>query len=253
MKQVPYQGAYSRRRFSNYAIGAQDPGAYAANHESTPTETNEPHVVVGPGVNTSNLKVTAYLSWPAKMGRINGNGINYSMTEKEPSSGTLTALFGSTVTIEATPKAGYRFVRWQGGPVDGMTSPQVSFKLTMPCVIKAVFEVYFNIQHNPVNPGSGGNGGENPSDNPPGGNGGEPPVSGGGNGDEPPVSGGGNGNGGNGNSNGGNGNGNGGNHTIDTYGGGFVDTKLIPFVRQWWWAILIVAYIAYKEWKGGKQ
>ena len=23
-----------------------------------------------------------------------------------------------------------------------------------------------------------------------------------------------------------------------------------PFVKKWWWAILIVAYIAYKEWKG---
>ena len=29
--------------------------------------------------------------------------------------------------------------------------------------------------------------------------------------------------------------------------------KLKPFLKKWWWVILIVAYIAYNEWKGGKK
>ena len=34
---------------------------------------------------------------------------------------------------------------------------------------------------------------------------------------------------------------------------GVIVEKAKPFVKKWWWAILIVAYIAYKEWKGAKK
>ena len=47
------------------------------------------------------------------------------------------------------------------------------------------------------------------------------------------------------------GGGSGGSGSSDT-GGGIVD-QVKPFVKKWWWAILIVAYIAYKEWKGARK
>ena len=200
MNKQAYNGAYSRRRFSNFEI--EIGGSIGA--------------IPSPKV----LKV----AWNGTMGSVTGTGgFAVSGASTPPDYGMATVAEGDTVTLTATANAGYHFVRWNG-PVTGKnTSNPVDVKMTQNCEVIAVFA--------PDTPG------EHPSDNPTGGNGGEPPVSGGGNG-----------NGGNGN-----GNGNGGNHTNGLYGGSFVDQKLIPFVRQWWWAILIVAYIAYKEWKGARQ
>ena len=211
MNKQTYQGAYSRRRFSNSSVAG-----------NSNVETNDNY-----DVKTSVLKV----SWNGTQGRVTGSGSFQIDTEVPACLASAKVLTGNTVTLVATPNAGYHFERWSGMPVSGVTNKSVTIKMTQDYNIRAVFA--------PDMPG------EHPSDNPTGGNGGEPPVSGGGNGNggEPPVSGGGNGNG----------NGNGGNHTNGLYGGSFVDQKLIPFVRQWWWAILIVAYIAYKEWKGARQ
>lgn len=202
MSKQAYNGAYSRRRFSNFEI--ETGGSMGA--------TPAPKV----------LKV----AWNGTMGSVSGTGgFRVSQETTPPSYGLATVGAGDTVKLTATANPGYHFVRWNGPVTGKITSNPVDVKMTQHCEVIAVFA--------PDTPG------EHPSDNPSGGNGGEPPVSGGGNG-----------NGGNGN---GNGNGNGGNHTSGLYGGSFVDQKLIPFVRQWWWAILIVAYIAYKEWKGARQ
>lgn len=206
MNNQPYQGAYSRRRFSNYAIN------------QTSADNTGLHMESHGDINLK--KVTLKVSWNGAMGRVTGSG-NYTVeTATPPCQASATVIPGTTVTLTATPDAGYHFEGWRGAPVEGVISQSVNIKVSNNLNVSAVFA--------PDTPG------EHPSDNPTGGNGGEPPVSVGGNG-----------NGGNGN-----GNGNGGNHTNGLYGGSFVNQKLIPFVRQWWWAILIVAYIAYKEWKG---
>lgn len=208
MSKQAYNGAYSRRRFSNLSVNSTAADNTGLHMESHGTVTLK--------------KVTLKVSWNGAMGRVTGSG-NYTVeTATPPCQASATVIPGTTVTLTAEPFAGYHFVRWNGLVTVKDTSNPVDVKMTQNCEVIAVFA--------PDTPG------EHPSDNPTGGNGGEPPVSGGGNG-----------NGGNGN---GNGNGNGGNHTNGLYGGSFVDQKLIPFVRQWWWAILIVAYIAYMEWKG---
>lgn len=199
MNKQTYQGAYSRRRFSNFEI--ETGGSMGA--------------IPAPKV----LKV----AWNGTMGSVSGTGgFRVSQETTPPSYGLATVGAGDTVKLTATANAGYHFVRWNGIVTVKDTSNPVDVKMTQNCEVIAVFA--------PDTPG------EHPSDNPSGGNGGEPPVSGGGNG-----------NGGNGN-----GNGNGGNHTNGLYGGSIVD-QVKPFVKKWWWAILIVAYIAYKEWKGARQ
>lgn len=35
--------------------------------------------------------------------------------------------------------------------------------------------------------------------------------------------------------------------------GGSLFDKVIPFVKKWWWALLIVAYVIYKDMKGGSK
>lgn len=149
---------------------------------------------------------TANVSWDGSMGRVTGNGLVLSDTGRA-NSGVLTANAGSTVTLTASPLAGYHFVKWQGVPVDGKTTETVSFQMNNNYNIKAVFAA--------DNPNSGGG-------NVVGGGGGggsvitDQPV------DQPTVT------------------------------GGKTNTgKVKAFVKKWWWAILIVAYVVYKE--GGKK
>ncbi len=205
MNKQTYQGAYSRRRFSNFEI--ETGGSIGA--------------IPAPKV----LKV----AWNGTMGSVSGTGgFRVSQETTPPSYGLATVGAGDTVKLTATANAGYHFVKWNG-PVTGKNiSNPVDVKMTQNCEVIAVFA--------PDTPG------EHPSDNPTGGNGGEPPVSGGGNGNggEPPVSGG----------------GNGGSTGMFGFLGVYPMTGepyLRAFVRKYWWAILIVSYIAYKEWKGARQ
>lgn len=209
MNNQPYQGAYSRRRFSNYAINR--------------TSADKPDLHMESYGDINLKKVTLKVSWNGAMGRVTGSG-NYTVeTATPPCQASATVIPGTTVTLTATPDAGYHFEEWRGAPVEGVTSQSVKIKVSNNLNVSAVFA--------PDTPG------EHPSDNPTGGNGGEPPVSGGGNGGEPPVSGG----------------GNGGSIGMLDFLGVYPmagEPYLRAFVRKYWWAILIVAYIAYKEWKG---
>lgn len=212
MNNQTYQGAYSRRRFSNLSVNsaaADNTGLHIGSH--------------GP---VTLKKVTLKVSWNGAMGRVTGSG-NYTVeTATPPCQASAKVIPGTTVTLTAEPFAGYHFVRWNGLVTVKDTSNPVDVKMTQNCEVIAVFA--------PDTPG------EHPSDNPSGGNGGEPPVSGGGNGGEPPVSGG----------------GNGGIPGMLAFLGVYPrigEPYLRAFVRKYWWAILIVAYIAYKEWKGARQ
>lgn len=120
------------------------------------------------------------------MGRVLASGL---------ANGEIAAHAGDTVKLTAQPNSSSRFVAWQGGPIDGMTSEEVSFVVGSNLHVRAVFE-----------PASGG------SDDPAG----EFPTW------EP------------------------------AHGQGIAE-KALAFAKQWWWAILIVGYIAYKELKGGRQ
>lgn len=182
----PYQGAYSRRRFSNFEIGTSDP-------------------IDNPG----SFK-TLSVHWDPSMGKVTGSG---NFNANGSGFGLATAAPGDTITLTAYPEKGYHFVHWGGAVSAKNTNNPIDIKMNTSADVKAVFAKDPDIPSpppgggdpdTPLDPGTGGNGG------------------------------------------------NGGTYTTGT-GGGFVDQKLIPFVRQWWWAILIVAYIAYKEWKGGKQ
>lgn len=155
-------------------------------------------------VDTSDIKVVAFIGWNKNMGCVRADGMTYANAEREPSSGQITVTKGNSVFMEAVPKAGYHFVCWHGGPVDGSTQRQVTVTLTAPCAINAVFAA------------DSVDAGEAPVDN----NG---PISGNMNSETTVVY-----------------------TNADTF-------NLKAFVMKWWWAILIVAYIAYKEWKGARQ
>ncbi len=141
----------------------------------------------------------ANVSWDSKMGSVNGDGLVLS-SEARASSGQLAAAQGSTVSLTASPLAGYKFVAWHGAPVEGKTSKTVSFQMNANYAIRAEFA------SEKQSTGGGGTGG-----------GGTDPET-------PSV--------------------------VSPAGTGF---GLMSFVKKWWWAILIVAYIVYKDRKGGSK
>lgn len=95
--------------------------------------------------------VTATVRWNGDMGRVNGNGLKVANAARE-GSGVVRAAQGSSITLTASPLAGYRFVQWHGGPVDGKASDTVSFQMLSNCAITAEFAAVDA-------PGSGGGGG----------------------------------------------------------------------------------------------
>ena len=155
-----------------------------------------------------------HVRWDTSMGRVTSPGSNMQ-------NGELTVRSGDLVTLEATPDQGYHFVHWNGAPLSGRTDNRVQFNVNNNYTIKAVFA-----KDNP-------NGGDNPPGN------GEPndpnkeiPGGGGGGIDVPPTR----------------------VPEIDpTPVSETLTEKAMAFVKQWWWALLIVGYIAYKEMKGGKK
>lgn len=151
---------------------------------------------------------TANVTWDGKMGRVNGNSLVLDDTART-GSGVVTASQGSSVTLTASPLAGYRFVKWRGAPVDGKTSSTITFQMNSNYNIKAEFAA--------EDPGNGGGGGGSVIG---GGGGGGSPT------DTPSP-------------------------TVTTVSK--KETGVKAFVKKWWWAILIVAYVVYKEMKGGSK
>lgn len=97
--------------------------------------------------NTCTVKVTCN----AAMGSVHNDAMH---------EGEISVTQGSLVSLKATPKAGYHFVKWTGGPrtVDGKTTEEIQFNVASNCTINAVFA-----PDTPENPGggyTGGNGGE---------------------------------------------------------------------------------------------
>lgn len=103
-------------------------------------------------LNVSQPNRTAKVTWDGKMGRVNGNSLVTSPEARE-GVGTVSATQGSSVTLTASPLAGYRFVKWHGAPVEGKTSTTVSFPMNSDYSIHAEFAA------NPSVPSSGGGGG----------------------------------------------------------------------------------------------
>lgn len=126
--------------------------------------------------------------------------------------GQMTAAQGSTVTLEAVPNQGYKFVEWKGYPVSGNARNPVSFSVNNNYAIRAVFastgtpDPNTDDPHNeePGGGGGGGNGGGSPF---------APPQ-------VPPSAG-----------------------TVET---------IVAYAKKYWWALLIAAYLIFKDRKGGK-
>lgn len=95
---------------------------------------------------------TVNVQWNATMGSVHNDLMQ---------NGSIAVSQGSSIKLKATPKAGYHFVKWTGGPrtVDGSTAEEVQFAVASNCTINAVFEA-----DTPENPG-----GENPGGFYPGG------------------------------------------------------------------------------------
>ena len=120
---------------------------------------------------------------------------------------------GNSVTLTAQPKQGYRFVRWEGLTVAGKLN-QTSAN---PQIVQQVFA---NLNLNAVfEPESGG--GSDDQHDP------DEPTPG----DSPTP----------------------GNDPNMPMGPAILANKAIAFAKQWWWALLIVGYIVYKEMKGGRS
>ena len=184
MNKQSYQGAYSRRRFSNYS-----------------TEKDADLHVEGSG-DINLKKVTLKVSWNGAMGRVTGSG-NYTVdTETPPCLASATVIPGTTVTLTAEPDAGYHFVGWRGAPVEGVTSQSVNIRVSNNLNVSAVFAPDTPGEHHDL-------GGDHDHDA------------------EKPNG-----------------------YQYKDLGGDSNVYKVKSFVKKWWWAILIVAYIAYKEWKG---
>lgn len=200
MNNQPYQGAYSRRRFSNYAINR--------------TSADKPDLHMESYGDINLKKVTLKVSWNGAMGRVTGSG-NYTVeTATPPCQASATVIPGTTVTLTATPDAGYHFEGWRGAPVEGVTSQSVNIKVSNNLNVSAVFAPDTPGEHHDL-------GGDHDHDE-------EKPD---GYQYKPQ----------------------GGSTDVLAFLGVYPmagESGLRAFVRKYWWAILIVAYIAYKEWKG---
>lgn len=190
-------------------------GAYSRRFSNSSVVSGSSVVNESSPLKTFQLKVR----WNGTKGRVVGSG-NFALESDSAAAcvANASAVAANTITLTATPKSGYRFAGWRGIPVAGNTNETVTIKMLQNYDVTAVFEAV-------ENPGGGDytggdentGGGENPGGN---------DYTGGG----------------------------------ENPGGGY--TPIAPtnptdvaktFVKKWWWAILIVAYIAYKEWKGSRK
>lgn len=131
--------------------------------------------------------------------------------------GQMTVPTGAQVTLSATPKDGYVFRRWTGRQFAGVQSNESrTITLTMP---NADVSLYAEFAKAVDSPGGGGG-------TPGGGQSDDPGIPGGGYTPDPIIPG-------------------------TALAGGGIAEKALAFAKQWWWAIAIVAYLVWKERKGG--
>lgn len=146
------------------------------------------------------------VNWDSSMGRVVANGMQ---------SGRMSATPGTQVTLEATPKDGYVFKRWEGinlaGNVQDNTSRRIT--LTMPSRDLTLSAVFAKATENPGGGGGTPQGGSSDDNS--------------GDGVTVPP-------------------------TVVSTSGTIVD-KVVPFVKKWWWAIAIVAWVWYENRKGGSK
>lgn len=158
---------------------------------------------------------TLHVNWDDNKGRVNASGSGLQ-------NGEMTAASGTQITLEATPKDGYVFVRWTGTYLSGNTASR-RITVTMPSHDLTVAAIFAQSAETP------------------GGGGGTP---GGGTTDEPSTPG------------------------IDTpqtvepgntivnvsalSSGGLAD-RAVAFVKKWWWALAIAAFVYHESKKGGKS
>ncbi len=157
---------------------------------------------------------TLHVNWNRQMG-------NVRCSSQLDSEGNVRVNTGCTVTLTATPSQGYHFVRWDGCTIAGRPN-QIRYDATITeqifgdRTIQAVFAA--DSTGGGDNPG-GGN--DIHKEDPP------TPVD-----PTDPTP--------------------GNNEIVDPTGNTLV-AKATAFVKQWWWALAIVAYIIYKERKGGPK
>ena len=109
-----YQGAYSQR-YSNYLMGDKIPSKDKEAQQDTPLETPS---------------FTVSVAFNKDMGNVTGNGLE---------NGSVTVKSGDSITLTATPKSGYRFVKWTGVTAVKDTNPVLTFNVLSNSHITAVF------------------------------------------------------------------------------------------------------------------
>lgn len=179
---------------------------------------------------------TVTVVYNSKMGQVNTPGLSPEPGYPDSNGvmrASMSVQYGNSVTLTATPKAGYRFVSWEGCVIAGkpnMTvhNSQVVQQIFSDRTLYAVFESEGG--------NSNGGGGGSSYDSPQGGGG----------------------------AGGGNVIGNNGNNPVVIDGPGtqgstgpeandsFID-KAIPFVKKYWWAIAIALWLYYDSRKGGSR
>lgn len=182
-------------------------------------------------VQTHGIALSCVKAW----GTITGDGVEQAATNARDTKATwwrggATVRHGDTITIKATPKAGYEFVQWtrvfDNNQLNGLslTEPTLAFKVTAAAELTAVFRKTTSIPK-PEDPGETPGGGEDHKETP----------------------------GNNGGGNGGNGGGNGGNGSLPKQPEATASTldKVKAFLREWWWAVAIGGYILYNETRKG--
>lgn len=130
--------------------------------------------------------------------------------------GSLSAPAGSQVTLEATPKDGYVFKCWTGLQLSGtvQSNESRSITITMPARNLNLTAVFAKAVDNPGGGGGTPGGGTDDGDQ-----------------ETDPV-------------------------IVNSYNlpssGSLID-KAVPFVKKWWWAIAIAAWLWYDNRKGGRK
>lgn len=178
-----YSGAYSRRRYSNFSA------ASSGTKSSLGASVDNP---ANPNPDVCTLRV----QFDASQGRVTAAGMQ---------DGSVTVRKGTQVTIEATPKDGYRFKLWDmsfrtPAGTDPTANP-ITLTVNGNNTVKAVFESVKPLEEPPTTPSP------TPTPSTP---------------------------------------------TPSTPAAGIAD-KAVAFAKKWWWALLIVGYIVYKEREGGRK
>ena len=212
MNNRPYSGAYSRRRFSNAAVVngiSTDYQQDPGNGGGSDGGENPFNVENGGNVNVNTKFRTLSVKWDGSMGSVTGSG-NFNAND---GFGLATAAEGDTITLTARANTGCHFVKWKGGITTSASNP-ISIKMSVNREVIAVFA------KDPDDPET-----LPPGDNPEG-----SPLSNSDNG------------------------GDGITFKDDLLGFFGVGDRcrlgkptIMTYVRKYWWAILIVGYIIYKE------